>query len=367
MNDISPIIETIQRQLTWLPPWFASVVLLVLGALVAWWVHELVFRLVMRHLRNASLFKRSVVSRTRGPTRLAFLMIGIVLAASVAPLSRDGAGVLQQIMLVGIIVLLGWIALTALHIWTVLHLRRFKLDSTDNLLARKHVTQTRILQRVAAMLIVLVTISAALMTFEGVRQYGVSLLASAGAAGIVVGLALQPILKNLVAGVQLALTQPIRIDDALLVENEWGNVEEIRSTYVVVRLWDWRRLIVPLSYFMEKPFQNWTHEGSEIIGSAFLYTDFTVPVPELRQELERIVRETPLWDGRVVNLQVTDLKENTMEIRILVSAENAGKAFELRCYVREKMIGFLQKQYPNALPRVRMDLVSDRPPAPDLH
>ncbi len=194
------------------------------------------------------------------------------------------------------------------------------------------------------------------MTFEGVRQYGVSLLASAGAAGIVVGLALQPMLKNMIAGVQLAVTQPIRIEDALLIENEWGNVEEITSTYVVIRLWDLRRLIVPLSYFIEKPFQNWTREGARLIGSVFIYTDFTVPVTELRRYLEEVVRESKLWDRRVVALQVTDFKESTMEIRMLVSASNAGKLFDLRCDFRERMITYIQQRHPMSLPRLRTDV-----------
>lgn len=158
------------------------------------------------------------------------------------------------------------------------------------------------------MLIIIVTLAVALMTFEGVRQYGVSLLASAGAASLVVGLALQPMLKNLIAGVQLAMTQPIRIDDALLVEGEMGHVEEITASFVVIRLWDWRRLIVPLNYFIEQPFQNWTREGAALIGSVFLYVDFTVPVTELRKHFEEIVRASKFWDGRVLALQVTDLK-----------------------------------------------------------
>ncbi|MFC7552462.1 mechanosensitive ion channel family protein [Pseudoroseomonas wenyumeiae] len=210
----------------------------------------------------------------------------------------------------------------------------------------------------AGILIVLITASAALMTFDGVRQYGVSLLASAGAAGIVLGLALQPVLKNLVAGVQLAVTQPIRLEDAVIVEGEWGNVEEITSTYVVVRLWDWRRMVLPLSYFIEKPFQNWTREGASLIGTALIYVDYTAPVTAMRAKLEEIARASPLWDRRVVNMQVTNLRPDTMEIRMLVSASNAGRTFDLRCEVREKMIAFLQAEYPWALPRGRAEIDS---------
>jgi small-conductance mechanosensitive channel len=208
---------------------------------------------------------------------------------------------------------------------------------------------------------VLVTFGAALMTFEPVRQYGVSLFASAGVAGIVAGLAARPVLSNLFAGVQLAMTQPIRIDDAVIVEKEWGTIEEITSTYVVVRLWDWRRMIVPLSYFIEKPFQNWTREGSALIGSAMIYVDYRAPVGVIRDKLAEIVKSSKHWDGNVVNLQVTDAKENTIELRCLMSARSAGQAFDLRCEVREKLIDFLQRQHPEALPRQRAELAMIEP------
>ena len=232
----------------------------------------------------------------------------------------------------------------------VIYLRRFKLDAEDNLLARKHVTQSRILERIAKVLIVIVTLAVALMTFEGVRQYGVSLLASAGAASIVVGLALQPMLRNLIAGVQLAMTQPIRIDDALLIEGEWGNVEEITSSYVVIRLWDWRRLIVPLNYFIEQPFQNWTRTSADILGTVFLYTDYAVPLDALRAELTRLLQASKYWDGKVNVLQVTDAREHTLQLRALASAADASLAWDLRCEIREKLVAFIQRNYPESLP-----------------
>lgn len=356
MDAFTGLLSRLERELGWVPDWAASLVLLLGAVIVAHWLHEIVFSAAQRLVSGENLFRRSLVARVRQPSKLAFIMVAIALAARVAPLSAGGVAFIGHLMLAAIIGLIGWFAIVALHVWTIIYLRRFKLDSEDNLLARKHVTQSRILQRTAQTIIVLLTISAALMTFDGVRQYGVSLLASAGAAGLVVGLALQPMLKNLIAGVQLAVTQPIRIDDALLVEGEWGNVEEITSSYVVIRLWDWRRLIVPLSYFIETPFQNWTREGAALIGSVFMYTDFTVPVADLRARLEEVVKSSPLWDGRVVALQVTDFKENTMELRMLVSASNSGKAFDLRCEVRERMIAYVQQRYPHALPRLRTDL-----------
>ncbi|MFC4670023.1 mechanosensitive ion channel family protein [Seohaeicola nanhaiensis] len=255
--------------------------------------------------------------------------------------------------------LIGWVVHTALHIWLTVYLRRFKLDAEDNLLARKHVTQSRILARVAGVLIVMITAAAVLMTFESVRQIGVSLLAAGGAAGVVVGLALQPVLKNLFAGIQLAVTQPIRIHDALIVEGEWGQVEEITATYVVVKIWDWRRLIVPLGYFIEQPFQNWTRDTASLIGTVMLYLDHRADVDRLRREGRRIVEATPLWDRDVYAVQVTDFRERVMEVRILASARNAPRTFDLRCEIREKLIAFIQAEMPEALPRTREELTLD--------
>jgi small-conductance mechanosensitive channel len=349
-----------ERIAEFLPDWATSLIVLALAVLLALWLHSVVYSVLERAVRGEDLFRRSVVSRTRGPSRFAIVLLAIALAGAVAPLAENERVALRQTTVFCIVLVTGWALLAALHVWLVIYLRRFKLDSEDNLLARKHVTQTRILERIARTLIVLLTLSAALMTFDSVRQYGVGLLASAGAASLVVGLALQPMLKNLIAGVQLAITQPIRIDDALFVNDEWGNVEEITSSYVVIRLWDWRRMIVPLSYFIEQPFQNWTRESSALIGTVFLYVDFTVPSAELREKLEEIARASRLWDGRVVALQVTDFKESTMEIRMLVSASTAPRTFDLRCEVREKMIAFVQQRYPEALPRIRTDLHDER-------
>jgi small-conductance mechanosensitive channel len=362
MQSIPAYLSTLDLRVAWMPDWATSLLLIAGFALLAWWLHSVIFAIVERLVSRQDLFRRSLVARTKAPSRLGFIMLGVALAVTIAPLTWSEASTVWRLIIAGIIVLIGWCVLTALHIWIVLYLRRFKLDAEDNLFARKHVTQFRILERIAKILIVIITLAAALMTFASVRQYGVSLLASAGAASLVIGLAFQPMLKNLVAGVQLAITQPIRIDDALLIENEWGNVEEITSSYVVVRLWDWRRMIVPLSYFIEQPFQNWTRESAALIGTVFLYVDFTVDVADLREKLEEVAASSKLWDRRVVALQVTDFKESTMEIRMLVSASNASKVFDLRCEVRERMIAYIQKRYPKALPPLRAD-VQDQPSA----
>jgi small-conductance mechanosensitive channel len=354
--DLAWVETTLARAVALLPDWVATVLILLAALVAGWLVHRVVYTMLGRLAEGRSLFWRSLHSRSRKPARMALLMLALSMGASAAPITAAQASTIRHLLLIAFIVLIAWIARMALSIWTVIYLRRFTLDSEDNLAARKHVTQTRILQRIANMLILILGVGTALMTFDAVRQYGVSLLASAGAAGIVAGLALQPLLKNVFAGIQLAITQPIRIDDALLIEGEWGNVEEITSTYVVVRIWDWRRLIVPLSYFIEQPFQNWTRESAQLIGTVMLYLDHKAPVGRIREQAEAIAKASQLWDGNVFNLAVTDFKERVMEVRVLVSARNSGRAFDLRCEMREKLIDWIQTEIPEALPRTRETL-----------
>jgi small-conductance mechanosensitive channel len=360
---MTEFLDDIRAEGVWLPDWLASAIIFAAVTSVTLFTHRILFRLLTRLVESKDLFWRSLVSRLKRVVRLAMLVAGLSFGATVAPLTDMQSATVRHILLIFFIVLVAWMARIVKHIWMTVYLRRFKLDAEDNLLARKHVTQTRIMERVADLLIVVVAISACMMTFDAVRQYGVSLLASAGVAGIVVGLALQPVLKNLFAGIQLAITQPIRIDDALLVEGEWGRVEEITSTYVVVQLWDWRRMILPLSYFIENPFQNWTRESSALIGTVMIYLDYSVPVAAIRKKVEEIAQGSKLWDRHVVNIAVTDFREAVMEIRILVSASNSGRTFDLRCEVREKLIDFIQREYPASLPRMRA--VMSEPPARD--
>jgi len=195
-----------------------------------------------------------------------------------------------------------------------------------------------------------------LMVFESVRQLGTSILASAGVLGIIVGFAAQKSIATVLAGFQIAMTQPIRLDDVVIVEGEWGRIEEITLTYVVVLIWDQRRLVVPISYFIEKPFQNWTRVSAELLGTIFLYMDYTVPLDKLRAELDRLLAETDMWDKRVKVVQVTDSKERVIEVRVLVSAADASTAWNLRCMLREKLIGYLQRNHPESLPRTRAEL-----------
>lgn len=249
---------------------------------------------------------------------------------------------------------LTWCLLELIKILKRVFLRQFDLSQEDNLRARKVYTQINILEKIASFVIILVGLSTILVSFDSVRQIGVGLFASAGVAGIIIGFSAQKAIGTLIAGIQIAFTQPFRLDDAVVVEGEWGWIEEINLNYVVVRIWDQRRLVLPSTYFLEKPFQNWTRTSAEIIGSVFIYTDYTVSFDAMRAELDRILENTKLWDRRVKVLQVTDAKERTVETRILVSAKNSPTAWDLRVHVREKMVEFLQRNYPDSLPKTRV-------------
>jgi small-conductance mechanosensitive channel len=217
----------------------------------------------------------------------------------------------------------------------------------------------RLITNIIGVVIVVLTISFVLMSFAEVRQIGVSILASAGIVGIVIGFAAQKTLGNLIAGIQIAIAQPIRLGDVVVIEGEWGLIEKITLTFVVVRVWDLRRLVVPISYFLEKPFQNWTRTSADLLGTVFIYADYTVPVKEVRNELTRILQNSPQWDKKVNELQVTNATDKTVELRALMSAEDSSTAWNLRCEVREKMLEFLQQRFPNCLPRVRIEMNND--------
>jgi small-conductance mechanosensitive channel len=250
---------------------------------------------------------------------------------------------------------LAWFFVKLTSVLEHLILSKYEVDEKDNLQARKIYTQIKIIRKILVVIIVIVAISAVLMSFKQLRHLGTGILASAGLAGIIIGFAAQRTLSNLLAGIQIAITQPIRIDDAVIVENEWGKIEEITLTYVVVQIWDLRRLILPISYFIEKPFQNWTRVSADLLGTVFLYVDYTVPVEEIRKELHRILQNSQ-WDGRVWGLQVTDTTEKSMQLRALMSAPDASSVWNLRCEVREKIVEFIQQKYPNALPKLRAEI-----------
>jgi small-conductance mechanosensitive channel len=237
-------------------------------------------------------------------------------------------------------------------------LSKYDVSVADNLQARKVHTQVKVISKTVYFIIGIFTVASALMMFEEVRRVGTSILASAGVLGLIIGFAAQKTIANLFAGFQLAMTQPIRLDDVVIVESEWGRVEEITLTYVIVHIWDDRRLVVPLSYFIEKPFQNWTRVSANLLGSVFVWVDYTLPVAELRRGVQQIVEGCEDWDRRYWNLQVTDATERTMQIRVLATAADSGKAWNLRCEIREKIIGMIQNKYPQSLPKLRGDLAA---------
>jgi small-conductance mechanosensitive channel len=297
-----------------------------------------------------------VIAHSQGPSSLLFVIFFLGAALPLAPFRDRVSELIGHVLLAASIIAVGWGVVNTVDLFADIYVRRARLDIEDNLVARSHVTQVGILRGALRILVVLLTAAIALMTSASVRQYGVSLFASAGAAGLVVGLAARPLLSNLLAGIQIAITQPIRLEDSVVVEGEWGWIEYIGSTYVVLRCWDWRRLILPLTYFIENPFQNWTHSSAELIGTVFLHVDYAMPIEPIREKLQEVVKDNPRWDGKIAGVQVTDLPEQMVEVRILVSARSAPVVFDLRCDVREAMIAWMVKDYPWALPRQRMDV-----------
>jgi len=338
--------------LAFAPKGVAGTLVLALAALIALVVHTIGVRIIHRMLGEEPGYLRSLLITTKGWTRLALLVIAMFIALPVAPFDPDASLLLSRILRLATISLAGWLVIKAVHLAGDLYLMRFQMEGPENFLARKHVTQVRVLRHVLDTLIVLVTVGVALMTFDTVRQYGVSLFASAGVAGLVAGLAARPMLSNVIAGIQIATTQPIRLGDEVLVETQWGRVEEITTTYVVLGLWDLRQLIVPLTYFIEKPFENWTRDSSKLVGAVAFHLDYTVPIEKLRAKALEIVKASPHWDGDTASLQVTDAKEISLEVKVFASARSSGALNDLRNEIREKVIAFLQQEYPACLPRL---------------
>ena len=259
-----------------------------------------------------------------------------------------------------LIIAFAWLLIIFLRKGKRMFLKRYDIAAEDNLDARKMYTQINLLEKIIIFIIFLFAIGFILLSFDSIKKIGYGIFASAGLAGIIIGLSAQKVVGALLAGIQIAFTQPFRIDDAVVVENEWGWIEEINLTYVVIRLWDKRRLVLPSTYFLENPFQNWTRTSADIIGSVFIHTDYTISFDALRAELDNVLENTDLWDKKAKVLQVTDAKEQTVEIRILVSAKNSPTAWDLRVHVREKMIEFIQKNYPESLPRTRVYLADNQ-------
>jgi small-conductance mechanosensitive channel len=354
-HDLQSKLAVLNGLRSYAPAWVVSLIIVIVALAVAMTVHAVILGVARRVLKSRP-YLRTILEATKEPTRLAFLIVALGIALPTAPVDSDTESFLGKMLVLATVGLIGWIALTVLQIAANLYLLRWRLDVEDNLLARKHITQVRILVRALDTVIVLITVGFALMTFDSVRQYGVSLFASAGVAGVVFGLAAQPVLSNLIAGVQLAVTQPIRLEDAVTVQNEYGWIEEINATYVVIRLWDLRRLIVPLNFFIQQPFYNWTRHAAANMGSVLLYVDYTAPIERIRERANAFVAESKLA-GTVVNVQVTNTSAQAIEVRVLLKANSAANTADLCAEIREKLIGFLQREHPSALPRLRNEIL----------
>ncbi|UOQ50891.1 mechanosensitive ion channel family protein [Hymenobacter cellulosivorans] len=346
--------EQAEHLLSHFPEIFTGLGILLGGLLIGLVLKYAVFS-VLRAFgrREDTTLARSVAKHLNQASTWFFPVLAISLVLPLVPLPPKPFEVLRRLVEVALVLTFAWGLIKTVDVLQDLVQQRYRLEGADNLRVRKLFTQLQFVKKLVVSLIAFVAVGLVLMSFETVRRLGTGLLTSAGIASVIVGFAAQRSISNLLAGFQIAFTQPIRIDDVLVVEGEWGRVEEITFTYVVLSIWDERRLVLPLNYFIEKPFQNWTRTSARLTGAVHLQTDYTVPVDALRAELRRILEVHPLWDKRVCVLHVTDAKERTLELRALVSAASAGDVWELRCAVREQLITFLQREYPGSLPRTR--------------
>ena len=335
----------------------SAVVPFAAAIVVALLIHYLVFLAAGKMAnRTKGIVDNSFVRHGRRPARMLVVLLAVVVVLPMVDLPEGTMATIKQVLTMGFTAAVGWLAVAFTGVIQDVVAAKHDITKPDKLGPRQVHTRMRVLPRLLVAAIVTVTACLILMSIPSIRQIGITLFASAGIAGLVAGMAARPALSNLIAGVQLALTEPIRLDDVVIVEGEWGWIEEIRPTYVVVRIWDLRRLVVPLSYFIEHPFQNWTRRTADILGTVFVYVDYTVAVDKVRAQLLRILESSDLWDKKVWGLQVTKASEHTLELRALMSAPDSGKAWDLRCHVREELIGFLQREYPQALPKMRAEL-----------
>ncbi len=342
-----------------LAPWGEAGISALLALLVMAVIYR-IGRMVVKRLAAPYLTASIVLQHAERPLELIFPLIGLQIVWNNAPATLHLIELVRHINALLLIAALTWLGVQAIRGTCTAAVRLNPVDVADNLQARSIHTQARVISRVLIAMVIVIGLSSILMSFPNVRQVGMSLLASAGVLGLVAGIAARPVLGNLIAGLQIALGQPIRIDDVVIVENEWGRIEEITGTYVVVRIWDERRLIVPLQWFVEHPFQNWTRISAQIMGSVFLWVDYRMPLEPLREELQRVCAAASDWDGRTALLQVTDSSERAMQLRVLVTAVDSPRCWDLRCLVREKLVAFVQSTYPEYLPTLRASVGADQ-------
>jgi small-conductance mechanosensitive channel len=332
------------------------------GTLVAGFVtYGVVFRLLLR--RSASPTEHRTLQRFRKPAFWMLMVSSAMLAVPAFGISNYAEDIAEHVLHIFFILCLAWFLICGVYAAQDILLRRYDISREDNLRARQVRTQMAVMRRLAIGFVGLLALGLVLYTFNHTRlwQAGAGLLASAGLASLALAAAAKTTVSNLLAGIQIALTEPIRIDDVVIVDGQWGRIEEITSAYVVVCIWNLQRLIVPLSYFIENPFQNWTRTSANLMGTFFLYADYTCPIAPLREELTRVLKSTDLWDGKVNVLQVTEFTPQAMQVRALMSARDSGRLWDLRCYVREQLIDFLQKNYPQCLPKQRIAELQNAP------
>ena len=327
-----------------------------LALLLALSVHSFLLRLGRRFSPRKETILAQILRYCEKPIGAILFLIVEIAALAFLPISVALKGILRHALGIGLIAATAWLLIAMVDVVGAVLAHKYSPDLADDLAVRRVRTQVLVLRRIIVMMIIVITIAGVLMTFPSIRHIGESLFASAGVAAVVAGLAARTMLSNLLAGVQIALTQPIRLEDVVIVEGEWGWIEEITKTFVVVRIWDLRRLVLPISYFIEKPFQNWTRRSADLLGTVFHYVDYTVPVEGVRRELHRVLSTTDLWDGQVWGLQVTNATERTLGLRALMSATSSPRAWDLRCFVRERLVQFLQERFPECLPKSRTDL-----------
>ncbi len=341
-----------------LHPFLQFIILLVL-AYLGGEILRLILNTVLRVYKKRTgdeVLTESIINNVRPVLKVLFPLILFNIALDTVDYPAETIYTIHRVVGVLLVCTIAWLFTQIIDVVQEIVYHNFEINKEDNYLARKVRTQVQFIKRLLVVGIIIIAVSVILLSFEGVRNIGAGLLTSAGVTGIIIGFAAQKSIANLIAGFQIAFTQPIRIDDVVIVEGEWGRIEEITFTYVVVRIWDQRRLIVPINFFIEKPFQNWTRSSADILGTVFLYTDYQVPIEALRKELRRLCEESPYWDKKACAVQITDVTESTVQVRALVSAANSGNAFELRVFVREKLIEFIRENYPESLPRTRAQL-----------
>jgi small-conductance mechanosensitive channel len=338
-------------------PWGRLGLTVAAALLVAFVLRSLAFLFLHRLARHRP-FTADLVGHANPPMEWLIPLSMVIVALRMTPDIDQfrWLDALNHLLLVLLIAVLTWLAVRCIGAAQLAAVRLYPVDQEDNLRARRVVTQVRVLGRIAVAMVVLIGLAAIFMTIPMVRQFGAGLLASAGVAGIAIGFAAKPVLSNLIAGVQIALTQPIRLDDVVIIQNEWGRIEEISGTYVVVRIWDERRLVVPLNYFIENPFENWTRTTARLTGTVFLWMDYRMPLDPLRAELRRLCEAAPEWDRRVCVLQLVDASDRAVQLRALVSAADSGRAWDLRCRIREGLVAYVQNSFPDYLPHLRASL-----------